>query len=616
MNADGARHRERLSPHRLTVERGAWSAALIDDELVDITWNDHRLLDGVRAVIRDRDWRTVPTRVVGTDVRDGLDGLVVTVTVSASDAGIRYTAALTVELTGNTFSVHLTGRAESDFLSNRIGLIVLHPLANQGAAVTIEHVDGGRTRSRFPTTVSPHQPFRDIAAMNWTRDGVSARLEFSGDVFETEDHRNWTDASFKTYSRPLDLPFPFAVTEGEQIEQRVVLRVRSGSRPARPARPAARRDDEAVEHVIWIGPAGPAVVPALDTSAFPDGTGTADAVVAGSPDLDGSLAGLAHPVPGLAAVLLELDTTADGWLAGLRRGLRAAEHHDAGLDLRLIVDDVTAAEEVLRHLGRTRLRRLAAYDANTHVTEPRHWRWLAQQRDRGRPGTSLLAGTRAHFAELNRSASRLTAVLAEADGVTFSVTPQMHATEVRHIVSSVMAQSDVARDAVAIAGGSPVHIGPVTLKPRFNAVATSTEGGSVTAAQGADELQGGSFTAAWTLASIAALTRPGVASIAYFGLRDLAPVPAGEGADNPTARLLGQLAPLNGRPVLRVADRPDERVTVYPVDTGARVRIFVSNLSRRPIRLRLRLRGWSGTDLVVTLAPWSYGHIDRPDPPG
>ena len=28
----------------------------------------------------------------------------------------------------------------------------------------------------------------------------------SGDSFEMEDHRNWTDASFKTYVRPLALP--------------------------------------------------------------------------------------------------------------------------------------------------------------------------------------------------------------------------------------------------------------------------------------------------------------------------------------------------------------------------------------------------------------------------
>ena len=36
-----------------------------------------------------------------------------------------------------------------------------------------------------------------------------------GDTWETEDHRNWTDASFKTYSRPLSLPYPYAIAKGE-----------------------------------------------------------------------------------------------------------------------------------------------------------------------------------------------------------------------------------------------------------------------------------------------------------------------------------------------------------------------------------------------------------------
>ena len=39
-----------------------------------------------------------------------------------------------------------------------------------------------------------------------------------GDVFETEDQRNWTDASFKTYCPPLRLPFPRPFEDGEEIE--------------------------------------------------------------------------------------------------------------------------------------------------------------------------------------------------------------------------------------------------------------------------------------------------------------------------------------------------------------------------------------------------------------
>lgn len=50
----------------------------------------------------------------------------------------------------------------------------------------------------------------------------------------------------------------------------------------------------------------------------------------------------------------------------------------------------------------------------------------------------------------------------------------------------------------------------MTLPPRFNAVARSGVDAE------ADELQAEPFTAAWTLASVNALTLDGVASVSYF----------------------------------------------------------------------------------------------------
>ena len=44
--------------------------------------------------------------------------------------------------------------------------------------------------------------------------GVFATVRMEGDAFEMEDHRNWTDASFKTYVRPLALPWPYVLPAG------------------------------------------------------------------------------------------------------------------------------------------------------------------------------------------------------------------------------------------------------------------------------------------------------------------------------------------------------------------------------------------------------------------
>ncbi len=44
-----------------------------------------------------------------------------------------------------------------------------------------------------------------------------------GDTFEMEDHRNWTDSSFKTYVRPLAQPWPYTLRKGVEIKQSVSL---------------------------------------------------------------------------------------------------------------------------------------------------------------------------------------------------------------------------------------------------------------------------------------------------------------------------------------------------------------------------------------------------------
>ena len=87
-------------------------------------------------------------------------------------------------------------------------------------ACTVETTDGAVAPGTFPRRVSPHQPFLDLRAVRHeVAPGLEAEVRFEGEVFEMEDQRNWTDASFKTYSTPLALPLPVEVREGERIRQ-------------------------------------------------------------------------------------------------------------------------------------------------------------------------------------------------------------------------------------------------------------------------------------------------------------------------------------------------------------------------------------------------------------
>jgi hypothetical protein len=40
-----------------------------------------------------------------------------------------------------------------------------------------------------------------------------------GDAFEMEDQRNWTDASYKTYVRPLAFPWGYTLAKGSRHAQ-------------------------------------------------------------------------------------------------------------------------------------------------------------------------------------------------------------------------------------------------------------------------------------------------------------------------------------------------------------------------------------------------------------
>ena len=48
-------------------------------------------------------------------------------------------------------------------------------------------------------------------------------LTMRGDIFEMEDQRNWSDASFKTYCTPLALPFPVEIDAGTAVTQEVCI---------------------------------------------------------------------------------------------------------------------------------------------------------------------------------------------------------------------------------------------------------------------------------------------------------------------------------------------------------------------------------------------------------
>lgn len=609
----------RLAPSRRALLAGPWSAEVVGDELAHISYAGRQVLRAVKAVVRDQDWRTPQPAASDLEVTSGDNYLQARWTVEYSGYGVEYKGELTASFTPAAVRIGFEGVAVHAIRSNRVGVVVLHPPADARREIIVEHPDGSSTTTRFPDDISPHQPFMDISALEWSDAGTAFRLSFTGDVFETEDQRNWTDASFKTYSTPLAKPFPVDISAGDTVRQSVLLEA------------AALEPQEAAEAAA-VMPLGRTAINQSVTSArigSDDGRVPALAIGAGiGPEAVPS-------IPGLDAVVVELleqpgKNPRSSWPAQIRTVADSAALHGAGLDIRAVTrSPLGSLPDLAEYLPQAK--RLAVFHPESHFTEPGTWKeFKAAVRAAGFSG-SLLAGVRSHFTELNRNSGRLPP---DFDALTFSITPQMHTTEPDHMIESVPMQRLVAHNALRLVGGRPLHVGPVTLLPRFNAVATSGLAGFPEP----DELQGHPFAAAWLLASISALTVDGVASVSYFEASGPNGISDASGQLNPAGELLKELAALRGAVVLSV-DSATSPAVLYPVQSPGGLTLFAGNLSGSEVFLDIQLPSGtspSGSKCAVfgqgessfldftagdeashphgrlTLGPWSSGVVHFP----
>jgi D-apionolactonase len=207
------------------------------------------LVRRVYVAVRDRNWNTIPGEISGleVDARDDSFDVRFSVRHRSADIAFAWEGAILGTADGR-ITYGLDGVAEQDLQYNRIGICVHHPWRETAGAPFRARTPEGELEGTFPDLIGP-QLVKDgkIYALFPAYDGLDVtlpaggtlRLEFEGDLWETEDHRNWTDANFKTYSTPLALGFPHDLGSGERLAQRVTIRP-EGVEDAAPAQGAVR----------------------------------------------------------------------------------------------------------------------------------------------------------------------------------------------------------------------------------------------------------------------------------------------------------------------------------------------------------------------------------------
>jgi len=499
---------------------------------------DQEILRRIYVAVRDQNWGTVPPGLSNVREEIAADSFHLTYQAENKQREIDFfwQATLRGDAQG---TVHFTfeGQARSTFLSNRLGFCVLHPIREcAGRACRVTHPDGSVTDGVFPKYISPHQPFLEMTGIDHEiQPGVWAEVIFTGDIFEMEDQRNWTDGSYKTYCTPLRLGFPHEIKAGTWITQSVTLRLRAEADQRKWAAFANVQEEPLGFHMETSGPGVP--LPRL-------GLGVASHGQPLNPKELNRLRAL-----NLSHVRVDLKLSEADYPARLRQAWQEAQALNLSLEVALFLSDQAEAElQALRH--------------EIEAIKPRVWTWLIfhiEEKSTSEQWISLArhalssydaqahigSGTNSNFTELNRSRPPAQSL----DLVCYSANPQVHAFDNASLVETLETLADIVESARQFIGSLPLAITPITLKQRANPDATAREAEPEpgTLPRSVDVRQMSLFGAGWTLGSFKYLAESGVHSLTYYettGWRGVMETDAGSSSSEIFRSLPGAAFPL------------------------------------------------------------------------
>ena len=494
---------EAPAPLRL-LSAGRLAASFDGTGLRAIRFAGHEVLRAVAYVVRDRDWGTIAPDISDLAIEETADRFRICYRARAlsrdgSGAVLDWRAEIAGRADGTLlFSVEAVPTGE--FVTARSGFAVLHPLRGvTGAPITVEHVDGTVEQARFPDLIEPWQPFKDIRAITHRpASGLVARTTLEGGVFEMEDQRAWSDASFKTYIRPLSLPWPYMLPAGVANRQSVSLAIEAPGSIAE-AREPAMVALSVGERTGLMPPIGVAL----------------DAAQAAEADL-GPLLGALSP----QALLFGLDPTKGEGFEALRRFASLADTPEAARARVTLEVAVACARPLDEELGQLaaevrraglRLDALMVSPAVDRQSTPPGSAWpscpplaeLYQAARRAFPDVLLGGGMLSMFTELNRKRPPFELL----DFVSHTLSPIVHAADDVSVMQTLEAVPDIVRSVRAMIGDRPYRIGPCTIGMRHNPYGSrllpNPDRVRMTMSD-RDPRQRGLFAASWTIGTVAA----------------------------------------------------------------------------------------------------------------
>lgn len=577
------------------LRAGALSADFVNGNLRTIRHGGTEVLRAVAYIVRDRDWGTYEPNLMDLIIDQAADAFSVSYSASClAPDGTRLGFRATIKGSADGRLVfEVSALPESDFETNRCGFCILHPIADlAGSPVKVEHTDGSVEATKLPELIDPWQPFKDIRAItHQVRPGVTAECRMEGDTFEMEDQRNWSDASYKTYVRPLALPWPYVLPAGQTLRQTISLRI-AGEGKA----PAAAVASEPVR--VELGEAGP---------TLPD-----VGVVISPEDVETALANLSTLTTlGPQQLLFHYDPTRGHGLDALRAFARLANAHAAATTLECVVvcagdldAEMSGVADLVRQAG-LKLSAIAVSPSVDRQSTPPGSTWpdcppledVYAAARRAFPDIRLGGGMFSYFTELNRK--RVPAD--QLDFITHCTCPIVHAADDLSIMQSLEALPFITRSARAIFGAKPYRIGPSTIAMRQNPYGSATKpnpGGQRVAMADSDPRHTGQFAAAWTIGYAARVAPVGLEMLTLssftgpFGVLASSGEPVAEGSHRPIFQPIKGLCELAG--LAHVSARTSDETKVLALagrSASGKTIAWLANLTAEDVQVDISAFG-------------------------
>jgi hypothetical protein len=595
-------------PETPVLRAGPLECSLDAGNLRHIKIHGVEAIRAVSYIVRDRNWGTYSPEISDLTIEQDAGGFRVSYRAVCKDAqqGFAYTARIEADASGN-LGFAAEGEALSDFVTNRTGFVVLHPVAGvSGAPVTVERVDGSVEDSRFPELIDPSCPFMDLRTLTHEPlPGLRVACRMEGDTFEMEDQRNWLDASYKTYVRPLALPWPYTLAKGEKLTQRVSLTV--SGKPSRPA--SAGADDEVT-----------VTIESREVARMP-GLGLAVPGEHAEAALD-----LIEPLRavGPAHLVAEFDARKghDAGLAQTYGELARALGTDLVLEVVLPCVDgegkPTADLEVLRrdlNYVKGQIERVAVRPARIAISpacdlkctlpgsiwpKAPTWEELVSAARTAFPGIPLGGGMFSYFTELNRKRPPVGLF----DFVGHTICPLVHACDDLSLTEGLEALPYIIKTTRSFIGDTPYWLFPSTIAMRQNpygaAPAENPQSGRVAMAR-TDPREHALIGAAWYAGVLAHAARGGLDAVTLAAVAGPSGVVAADGSPYPVHAVLKGHAALRGKPVRASRSSAPREVQVTAVGDE----VWLVNMTGFPRWVRIE-----GRAATVELDPYAVVQLE------